>query len=360
MAMKRRAARALAMAAALVLGALPLRAETAVPVPHDAPAKQAGCVGRDLLAELPPDRRRAIDDAVAATPHAHGIRWTATKGDARIEIVGTYHFQDPRHETMIAAMAPEIAHAGALLVEAGPDEERALRERLARDPSLMVDPSGPTLPERLGEKEWAELSAAMAERGMPAIMVSRMRPWYVSLMLGISPCMMGQIRAAGDTGGLDHRLIGLAQAGGTPVRALEPWDTALALFEGLTPQEELDMIRAAMPAARLADDYAATTLGAYFRGDIWAIWEYLRMDAYDHSGLDRSAVDRQVELAEERLMARRNAGWITPLNEAATAAAAQGKPVVAAFGALHLPGERGVLRLLEKDGWTIWARGDGR
>ena len=31
--------------------------------------------------------------------------------------------------------------------------------------------------------------------------------------------------------------------------------------------------------------------------------------------------------------------------------------VAAAFGALHLPGEDGVLRLLERDGWTITAGG---
>mgnify|MGYP002652706691 CR=1 FL=1 len=35
----------------------------------------------------------------------------------------------------------------------------------------------------------------------------------------------------------------------------------------------------------------------------------------------------------------------------------RGKPVVAAFGALHLPGKDGVLRLLERDGWTITAGG---
>ena len=38
---------------------------------------------------------------------------------------------------------------------------------------------------------------------------------------------------------------------------------------------------------------------------------------------------------------------------AAVDAAGRGKGVVAAFGALHLPGDNGVLRLLERDGWTI-------
>lgn len=336
--------------AALSLWALPAGAQTTT---TEAPASAPVCAGRDLLADLPADRRAAIDAAVAAVPYATGIRYRATKGDARIEIVGTYHFDDARHDPLVAALTPEIASAAALMVEAGPDEETALTAAMAADPTLMVDATGPTLPDRLSDAEWADLSAAMADRGIPAIMVSRMRPWYVSMMLGISPCMLKGIKAAGDTSGLDHRLMKIAQADGTPIRALEPWDTVFGLFKGLTPQEELDMIRAALPAAKLADDYAFTTAEAYFRGDIWAIWEFGRQDAYASSGLDRAAVDAQMQLAEDRLMETRNIAWIAPLTDAATTAAGDGKPVVAAFGALHLPGETGVLRLLEADGWTI-------
>ncbi|MBB1498704.1 TraB/GumN family protein [Paracoccus sp. MC1862] len=310
------------------------------------------CTGADLMADLPAERQAQIAEAVAATPYAQGIRYRATRGDAVIEIVGTYHFGDPRHDPTVTAMRPLIEDAGALLVEAGPDEERRLTAALADDPSLMVDADGPTLPERMDDAEWRELSAAMAARGLPAIMVSRLRPWYVAMMLGLSPCMI-EAAQSGDGGeGLDHRLIEVAEDSGTPILALEPWDTVFGIFRDLTPEEELDMIRAALPAAQLADDYAATTLEAYFRGDIWAIWEYGRLDAYD-SGLPREAVDRQLQLAEARLMTERNRSWIEPLTQAADKAAAEGRPVVAAFGALHLPGETGVLRLLERDGWTI-------
>ena len=57
--------------------------------------------------------------------------------------------------------------------------------------------------------------------------------------------------------------------------------------------------------------------------------------------------------AEQILMHDRNRAWIDPMTGAANMAAASGKGVVAAFGALHLPGEKGVLRLLEQEGWTI-------
>lgn len=354
--MKLVACRLLAPVAALaaVLLLAPDRGQALTgPIPDSPAAGAPVCTGTDLLAELPAERRAQIAEAVAATPYAQGIRYRATRGDSVIEIVGTYHFGDPRHDPILAEMRPLIEEAGALLVEAGPEEERRLTRALADDPSLMVDTAGPTLPERMEDAEWQELSAAMADRGLPAIMTSRLRPWYVAMMLGLSPCMIEAARSEGANAGLDHRLMKVAEDVGTPIVALEPWDTVFGVFRGMTPEEELDMIRAALPAARLADDYAATTLEAYFRGDIWAIWEYSRLDAYESSGLPREAVDRQLQLAEERLMTERNRSWIEPLTRTAEAAAAEGKPVVAAFGALHLPGETGVLRLLEAEGWAI-------
>lgn len=316
-------------------------------------AQAAECAGRDLIGALPAGQRAELDRAVAGVPYPRGIFWRATRGAARIEIAGTYHFPDPRHAATVARMAPLIAQADALLVEAGPQEEAALTESLRRDPSLMVDPTGPTLPERLGSADWQAVALAIEQRGMPAVLASRLRPWYVAMLLGLSPCMMEQAQGLAGREGLDHRLIDAARDRGVPVLALEPWDTLFTLFQGLTPAEEEDMIRAALPAARLADDYAATALEAYFRGDIRALWEFGRLDALRNSGLPPEAVDRQVRLAEDRLMTRRNRSWIGPLTRAAEAAAARGKPVVAAFGALHLPGETGVLRLLEAEGWTI-------
>lgn len=312
------------------------------------------CTGRDLMASLSEADRAQIARAVAATPYATGIRYRATRNDAVIEIVGTYHFPDPRHAPMVAALRPLIAKAGALLVEGGPESEARLTRALAEDPSLMADATGPTLPERLPPEQWRALRQAMEARGIPAVMVSRMRPWYVATVLGLSPCMIKAARTRGPgTAGLDQQLIAVAQEAGTSVLSLEPWDTVFTIFAGLTPEEELDMIRAALPTAQLADDYAATTLEAYFRGDIWAIWEFGWLDTLASSGLAPATVDRQMQLAEQRLMTTRNRNWIGPLNDAARTAAQTGRHVVAAFGALHLPGETGVLRLLEQDGWTI-------
>ncbi|WP_410218683.1 TraB/GumN family protein [Paracoccus sp. (in: a-proteobacteria)] len=312
------------------------------------------CEGENLFRTMPPERAAAIEAAVADVPFRKGILYEAVRDDQRITLVGTYHFADARHQAMVSRLQPALADAAALYVEAGPDEEARLTRALTEDPTLMVDPTGPTLPERLSEDEWQALSKAMADRGMPAVMTSRLRPWYVSMLLGISPCMMSVMTDEGaEAGGLDHLLVSEAQQGDVPVRALEPWDTVFGLFQGLSPEEELDMIRASLPSAAHADDYAVTLTETYFEGDVWKIWEFGRFEAYKSSGLSRDEVDRQMVFAQTRLMDDRNRDWIEPLTEGAEAAAAEGKGIVAAFGALHLPGEAGVLNLLREEGFDV-------
>lgn len=310
------------------------------------------CAGTNLIETMPADQRAELDAATAKVPYPRGLLWRASKGQQSMILVGTYHFGDPRHDATMAWLTPRIADAAAVFVEAGPDEERQLTEALTADPALMVDASGPTLPERLDDRDWALLSKAMADRGTPAVVTSKLRPWYVAMMLSMSPCMMKQAAAAGEQG-LDHRLIEQALALDVPVRPLEPWDTVFTLFRDLTPQQEIEMIRAALPTAAYADDYAVTLTEAYFAGEVWSIWEFGRFDAYRNSGLTRAQVDGQMALAQERLMEGRNRAWIAPLTRGASEAAAQGKSIVAGFGALHLPGEAGVLRLLERQGWRI-------
>lgn len=312
------------------------------------------CAGTNLFETLPPERLAAIEAATADVPFRNGLVFRATRGDKEMVLVGTYHFDDPRHEGTLAMVAPALEHAAALYVEAGPDEQAQLAEAMARDPSLMFDPEGATLPERLSPKEWQTLSDALSERGIPAMLGSRLRPWYVSMLLGISPCMMRQMTEnGGAVEGLDHRLMAGASAHDLPIRALESWDTVFSLFADLTPEQELDMIRANLPAAAYADDYAVTLTDAYFQGDVWKIWEFARNDAYETSGLPRDEVDALLALAQERLMDQRNRAWIAPLIEGADAAARDGQHIVAGFGALHLPGEAGVLNLLAEEGFEI-------
>lgn len=309
-------------------------------------AAQARCTGTDLIAALPVAERAALEQRADSVPFARGNLFRATRGGQTIDLVGTYHLADPRHAAMQARVAPLLEQADVLLVEAGPEEETRLKAEVTRRPDFLVLPEGPGLPDLLGEADWQALAAAMRARGIPPFVASRFRPWYLAVMLGIPPCAIDAVKAGEK--GLDQLLIAEAQARGLPVQALEPYDTLFSMFGDLPMQDELDMVRAALLMADRPEDMAVTLANAYFAGRSRLLWEFTLARTPALPGLSPAQVQDQLALLEDVLMARRNRAWIAVL----TRAASRGR-VLAAFGALHLPGPQGVPALLAAEGWQV-------
>ncbi|MFM7444685.1 MAG: TraB/GumN family protein, partial [Tabrizicola sp.] len=98
----------------------------------------AGCFGLNMLDTMPLPERQAIETAAHAVPYPSGNFWTATKGEGKLTIIGTYHLNDDRHTAIVEAMAPAVEAAAALLVEGGPEEQKAMLKHMADNPSLMT------------------------------------------------------------------------------------------------------------------------------------------------------------------------------------------------------------------------------
>jgi uncharacterized protein YbaP (TraB family) len=312
-----------------------------------ATAARAQCVGENLIAALPAAEKTALLSAAHAEPFATGNLWQATRGDQTLYLTGTFHLDDPRHDALMEQLSPLLTQSKTLLVEAGPKEEAELQAKLASDPAGMMDVAGSGLQQALSPEEWTALTAALLQRGIPSSVAEKLRPWFVSMMLSIPPCAM-QLAANG--GGLDKRLIQAATASDIPVKALEPFDTALGMFDDLTQEETITMIRNALQVEQNAADFLTTTADAFFAGESRLIWEYSRYIANSLPGATPAATDADFAKSEKALMTDRNTAWIPRLE-----AAAQNGPALAAFGALHLSGDHGVLELLKARGFTITA-----
>lgn len=321
----------LASLAFVVLTALPLAAK---------------CVGQNLFDQMDAARRAEIQAAADAVPFASGNFWRATRGDQVITLAGTYHFDDARHAPNLAALTPAITGATTVLVEAGPEEEKALTALLARDPSKMVITSGPTLAQELPPDVWGPLAEAMAARGIPGFMAAKFKPWYVLTLLSIPPCAMAEMTQKPK--GLDGAVIDTALAAGVPVKGLEPFDTLFTIFDGMTQAELTEMLVSTLAIEDVSEDYFTTLVDSYFAGESRAAWELMRFVSYDLPGYTHAQIDAEFARMEELVAASRNRAWIPVLTDAA----AKG-PVFAAFGALHLSGQDGVLNLLQKDGFTV-------
>lgn len=308
-------------------------------------AALAECVGQNLIDALPADQTAAIRAAADAVPFAHGNFWTAERDGQKITLAGTLHIDDPRHEAATQWLIPEILGTSALLVEAGPEEEKALLAYIAAHPERMIIQTGPTLPEALPEAQWQRLSGALRARGIPPFMAAKLQPWYVASILAIPAC---QLSLGAAMNGLDRRLTDAATAGGIQVQALEPFDTIFGIFDSFTQADQMAMLVQTLADVDGNDDMAVTLSDSYFAGENRLFWEFSKLHLLNVPGLSPQELQREFDLMETALITRRNATWIAPIE----AAAAKG-PVVVAFGALHLPGDKGVLNLLAQNGWTI-------
>lgn len=312
---------------------------------YSATARADECTGQNILDQIPAEVRAKIESDAALVPFHEGNFWRASRGDAVVHLIGTYHLDDPRHAATMAMLAPILATAQTLLVEAGPLEEQALQKRIAEDPSVIVNTDGPTLPELLSEQDWQRLSKAVSERGTPSFMAAKFKPWYISMLLGIPPCAF---KTQAIPQGLDAMLIASAKSQGLTVEALEPYDTVFRIFDDMSQKDQLDMILSSLAIESKANDLAVTLADTYFAEKSRLIWELSRYETMQIPGYTQERADAELAVMENAMMTTRNRAWIATIE----AAAAKG-PALAAFGALHLSGKTGVLALLQAEGFEL-------
>lgn len=308
-----------------------------------AAARSDPCAGTDLIAALPEDQRANLMTQVAAEPYGTGNLWQAKRGDTTLTLFGTYHMRHARTDADLAALIPHIEAAETVFFEMSGADSEAFQKRVASDPSIMFLTTGPTLPDLLPPAEWDQLSEEMSARGIPGFMAARFKPVWAGLMLGMGPCAM----RAGllDAPGIDIKIAEAAADLGVPERSLEDPATILALLDGDTIEEQIDFLRLSFAMADQADDMHYTLLSRYLNGEIALIWAYSEWAAIQSEGPQMAA---QFAEMEQVLLTDRNRAWVDLL-----LTEAPGRRVMIAVGAAHLPGENGVLRMLERAGFAI-------
>jgi uncharacterized protein YbaP (TraB family) len=310
--------------------------------PLSAAAEATQCDGTDLIAALPQDAQADLRAEAEQMPYPEGLLWRATRGETEITLFGTYHFPHERTQAHLEALRPLIAGAEAVFLEISNADQDAMQQALAEDPSLMFITEGATLPDLLGEDDWALFAEEMRARAIPPFFAARFKPVWAAMMLGIGPCEARNGAMDGD--GIDHLIGEHAGALGNPSRSLEDFRVLMGMLDGFEMDEQLEMIRLFFAWTGSPDDMAYTLRQRYLAQEIALIWVYSKRVSLEF-GTQSAAQD--FERFEEMLLTRRNKDWIEVLRKTPE------QRVFVAAGAAHLPGETGVLRLLENEGFRI-------
>ena len=304
---------------------------------------QAACEGNDLISALPDDLRAELAADIAATPYPEGNLWRAERPGSRVLVVGTVHVPDPRLAPIVARALPHVEAADILILEATAEDEAAAQRILASRPDLITITEGPSLIDLLGAESWEKLVGELGPSGIPPFMAAKFQPWFLSMTLAMPPCLL-ETMGAGEHG-LDRQLEDIALRAGVPITTLDEVEPLLESMAAMPMDEQLALLRLSLDTEADSESLIATLLESYFAERHRESWVFSKFAARA-AGLE--GAEDAFAHTEETLLIARNRAW-----EPRIAAAIVGKDAVIAVGAAHISGETGVLRALERMGYTL-------
>jgi uncharacterized protein YbaP (TraB family) len=271
----------------------------------------------------------AVAMEAAAGRFDRGLLWKIEVDNAAPSyLFGTMHSDDPAVVRLPDAVRQAFDTSRGLTLEVLLDA----RSLLAMTAGLMLAP-GETLEARVGPDLYRRTVDALAAHSVPEIMVSGMKPWAVAVTLMTPPTETGEV--------LDMRLYSEAVAAGKPVDGLETPLEQLSVFEELSDSDQVELLRDTLDNLPEMGALLEELKQAYLSGDLRRLVEIS----------DRSMQDSDPELVERfntRLIDERN----HRMAERMQARLEKGGQFIA-VGALHLPGEEGVLNLLSRKGYRL-------
>jgi uncharacterized protein len=307
-------------------------------------AEAAACTGRDLLARIEaeqPGTYARLAAEAAAVPNGSDLLWKVEKpGVAPSWLFGTMHLTDPRVTNLTEAARAAYDGAGTVVIETTDilDPARMMAAMIER-PDLMMYTDGTTLTSSLPPEKAKIIDDALSARGIPPASVARMKPWMLAATLSIPACETA--RKAAGMQMLDVKLAEDAKADGKPVRGLESMIDQLDAMASLPLDFHIDGLIATLDLGDRIGDIFETMVVLYERGETGMIWPLFRAVLPDGDVAGYEAFETVMIDARNETM-RKNA---IPFLDAGGA--------FIAVGALHLPGERGLVEMLRASGYTV-------
>ena len=296
----------------------------------DAAAPMAGDMSKEELVAM---MQGAMADAKATKGSGTPAMWTFSDEDTTVNIMGTVHLLKPDVVWKSPAITDALAKADTLVLEAdvASPESQAGLQKLVMEYGIFSD--GETLSTVLEEDDKAAVSAALEANGIPMQAMDTMKPWMVSLQLG-----MMQIMQAGydPQSGVETKLM--AEAGDKKLSYLESVETQIKTLGGAPIDEQVQGLMATLGTLDLGEEYLDTLVAEWADGDVKGIGAMMSnpaifgtQDAYD------------------ALLTTRNKNWIPGIKALLDE---PGNKLVA-VGAGHLAGPDSVIGMLRDEGIKV-------
>lgn len=304
------------------------------------------CKGQNLISTISKDNLAKIQTALAKIPNGEGLFWKVEKdGVAPSYLYGTMHVSDPRVLDMPKRLETAVDAADIVVIETLDilDPTKA-QGAILMNPELTMFTNGDSVTSGMSDADRFFFEQELERRGISLAMVSRMKPWVLFGMLGVTECEMA--RKMSGAAVLDVKIIKRAQNAGKDIDGLESMLEQVSVMASLPIEFQTKGLIESMRVGDMMDDVMETMTQLYLDEQVAMFKPLMAQIAKDMGGTDTNEADygafeQKVIIDRNILMSARSA----PLIEKGNA--------LIAVGALHLPGAHGMIELLRDKGYKI-------
>lgn len=292
----------------------------------------------------------AAPPSLAPTAADTSLLWSISGPgvSAPAHLFGTIHLIPEEDYFLPAGLMKNFNDAAEIVFE--------IDTRAMQNPAAMMGLLGKinmrgdtTLRDLLPPARYDSVADHFSAVGMPMFLLGRMKPMFLSALVGQDPSAMLGGGGGGGLGGMksyELELTELAQDTDKDIGGLETIDFQISLFDSIPYRVQAEMLYQTVRQHELAEggeapDQMAQMVELYRRRAVAEMAELI----HDETG--------ETGRFGELLLTRRNNAWVPQIRQRITRAGAT--PVLYAVGAGHLGGEQGVIALLRRAGFTVEA-----
>jgi uncharacterized protein len=269
----------------------------------------------------------------ASVADAKSSLWKATSERGTIYVQGSVHLLKAGDYPLAPEIEEAYAQSDALVLEADMKEMLDPKTQQMIMEKAMLS-GGKTLESSLDPEVYAELSKQLDAAGLPAVAMQQFKPWFAAMSLVL---MRMQAMGFDPALGLDQYFHGKAGADGKKVIGLETARFQIDLFDSLAEGNQNAYMKRTFKELELLESQLAKIMAAWKTGDSETLGKLMNESFEEYPEL------------YDRFVADRNKAWAAKLD----ALASKETTHMVVVGAAHLPGKGGLLKRLEKNGFTL-------
>ena len=275
-----------------------------------------------------------VPATVLADSAGHPVTmWMAEGASNRVYVLGSVHLLRKQDHPLPRVIDEVYDDAETLYMELDMDDLDPLLMQATINRLGLLD-EDTSLRDVMGDEFYADAAAAAAELDIPLDMLERAEPWFAAIT--VEQLSLARI-GFNPSHGVEMHLLQKASRDGKPILGLESVEQQLGYLDGLSPGAQRDLLMQTLTESAGIRETMDDLILAWRSGDIGYLEQTLLEDVSGHPEL------------YETIVVSRNRLWADTIDELLE----QGDDYLVVVGALHLVGEDGVPRLLQRRGVRI-------